>query len=160
MPTNYDEFERQLEEADKGAIQAFVELHRAITIKAYQYTTVDSRDVALAFGSPVWSGRFRSSFNASVGAPNFAVLPEHPEVKKGLRWPSEPSAPYRAKGVAQAAAQLVGLQPFDSTYIANGLPYARRIEVGGFSLKAPAGVLNVIAEKLAKEYEGVVIKAK
>jgi len=157
MPTNYAEFERQVQEAAKAGIEKFVELHRTVTLKGYQYTTADTRSVSFQFGSPVWTGRFRASFNVSVGAPNYAVKPPHPEIGNGLVWPDDPGAPYKTSGVAAAAAQIVGLQPFDQTHIANGLPYARLIEKG-YSIKAPAGVLNVVAERLAKEFDGVTIQ--
>ena len=158
MPSNIDEFERQLDEAfEKAKVQKFVELQKTITLKCYQYITADSRDVGLAYGSPVWTGRFRASFNASIDTPDFTVKPPHPEVGEGLRWPNAPKSPYNSQGVARAAAAIAGLAPFQTTVIANGLPYARRIEMGGFSLKAPSGVLNVVAAKVAKEFDGVVI---
>lgn len=157
MPSNYDEFERQINKAAEGVVDQLVELHRTITLKAYRYITADSRTVSLQYGSPVWTGRFRGSFNVSIGAPNFSTLPPHPQVGEGLKWPDEPSTPYRAQGVNRAAAQLLGLQPFSTTYIANGVPYARRLE-NGYSLKAPSGVLGLAVAKVAKEVNQMTIK--
>lgn len=159
MPSNIDKFEADLDAAyDEAVVQKFVQFHRTITLKALRYTTADSRSVGFAYGSPVWSGRFRASFNLSIGQPDYSVKAPHPEVASGeLRWPDEPSSPLRTDGVAAGAAQLLNLQPFDITYIANGLPYARRLE-NGYSLKAPEGVLGIVAEKLGREFDGVVIK--
>lgn len=78
--------------------------------------------------SPVDSGRYRSNHNRSRANPDYST-----DWKK-------------TRGKDKAPT---GVKPFDVLYIANGLPYARRIEFHSWSHKAAGGVYQA-ALKAAK----------
>lgn len=130
---------------DEKVVQRFVQKHRTIALQAFKDIAIDSRTVAFAHGSPVWTGRFKGSNTMSIGAPDFSqALPPHPEAEA---WPNEPDVPYPSPSLAEAAGRLTALKPFEKVFIANALPYARRIE-SGHSAKAPEGVYNVTSERI------------
>ncbi len=142
------EFGRDVDTAiAKKVIPLFLEFHKSIVIKAFQLIIRDSRDVGLKHGSPVWSGRFNASHNVSIGTVDGDFSPPNPAAQ-GVRWPTEPSNVLRAKGLAYVRTVVEKLRPFDIVYISNSVPYARRIEAGGFSMKAPNGVYTVAANTL------------
>lgn len=146
--SNVGDFERDLERAyAQKIIPKFLEFHKSVVLRAYQLIIRDSRDVGLAHGSPVWSGRFRASHNVSIGVVDGDVASPNPAAQF-VRWPTPPDTILNAKGVAYVSAVLSKLRPFDIVYISNSLPYARKIEAGGFSLKAPNGVYQVAANTL------------
>lgn len=132
-------------------IPRLVELHKAVVVKAYQMISRDSRDVSFEYGSPVWTGRYRGSHRVRIGTPDSSKLPPHPETGK-LKHPTEPDRPFPPQGAAYASQAVSALQPFSIVWISNSLPYARRIEAGGFSMKAPDGVYKVTAEAVKMQY--------
>lgn len=151
---NLNEFNRKIDEHyAREVIPKFIEFHKTVALKAYQLVIRDSRDVGLQYGSPVWTGRFRASNRISIGQADKSVKPEHPDAAF-LSWPDEPDTPIKPDGIAYARNRLSGLKAFDVIYISNSLPYARQIEAGGYSLKAPAGVYQVAANQLRVELQG------
>lgn len=152
--SNADDFDKQLDAAyAKKILPQFLEFHKTVVIKAYQLTIRDSREVGFQHGSPVWSGRFKASHNVSIGVVDGDVAAPNPAVEF-IRWPEEPDRVLSAKGVAYVRGVLEKLRPFDIVYISNSLPYARRIEAGDFSMKAPNGVYNVTAATLKAQLQG------
>ena len=77
--------------------------------------------------SPVDTGRFRHNWNASYGAPNYATT----------------AGTDQQRG-ANEAARAATLQLGGVVYLANGLPYAQRLE-NGYSQQAPAGMVRLSA---------------
>lgn len=150
--SNIDEWERALDAAyEEKVIQRLVQFHRTIALDALKDIGVDSREVGMEHGSPVWSGRFAGSNRISIGGPDSSVLPPHPE---GARWPEEPDSIYQSPSLAEASNILSGLKPFETIYISNFLPYARRIEEGWSRTKAPEGVYNITGERMVRKYAG------
>lgn len=150
---NAAEFGRQIDVAyAKKIIPMFLEYHKSVVLKAYQLIVRDSREVSLAHGSPVWSGRFKASHNVAIGVVDGDVAAPNPSAQF-VRWPDEPENILSAKGISYVSSVLVKLRPFDIVYISNSLPYARRIEAGGFSLKAPNGVYQVAATTLKAQLQ-------
>lgn len=145
-----DLFLKTVEGSKETAVRRLVEAHKAVSIAAYQMVAADTRATALRYGSPVWSGRYRASHTIAVGAPDTRVKPPHPDTAGpgATRWPDDVSGPYGAPPVSYAAQVVGSLKPFQVVYIANALPYARRIEAGHSRLKAPEGVYEVTAQAL------------
>ena len=142
-------FSRALDDSKERAVRGLVEAQKAIATKAYSMIAADSRSVSLKYGSPVWSGRYRASHTIAIGTPDTSVK-EAPQVD--VRWPDEPSTVLNAPPVSRAAQVLSGLKPFSVVFIANALPYARRIENGYSKLKAPAGVYEATAQAVRSLY--------
>lgn len=83
--------------------------------------------------SPVDTGRFRSNWTLAEAAPLLTIAPELP---KGAPTAAIPAPP---------AFQLAS--PYTIVWIANGLPYAERLEFG-WSGQAPAGMVRLTAAEL------------
>lgn len=134
--------------AEKVIGQA-VELHKAVALTAFRDISATANAVAGAYGSPLWSGRFRASNNIAIGSPDLSILPPHPTAKNH---PSPVASPYPSNTNSEASIMLGGLKPFDKVYISNNLPYARRIEVAGWSAQVPNGVYGVALQRVKNKY--------
>lgn len=158
--SDLDTFTRDVDAYKEKAVLALVEAQKMIATRAYQMVARDSREVGLSYGSPVWSGRFRASHTIAIGTPDARVAdPNEDTVGRGAtRWPDEPDRVLPAPPVSRAAQVLSALQPFQIVYIANALPYARRIEMGWSKLKAPAGVYEVLAQTLRTRFARLNLK--
>ena len=153
------EFERELMRKKEETVQKFVQLHRSIALDAFRMIAADTLQTGFQYGSPIWSGRYRSNHNISVGNPDFTIKPPNPETvgPGATRWPDQPETVLNAQPVAQAAVVLNALKPFDVAYITNPLPYARRIETG-WSQLAPEGVYEVTAQAVQAKYQNVTLE--
>lgn len=89
---------------------------------------VAETDYWLKERSPVLTGRFRASWTIALGQVDPTVAPPVP--KGGLATVAAPQIPAVAFG--------------DVVYLANSLPYARRLEYG-WSQQAPAGMVRITA---------------
>lgn len=83
--------------------------------------------------SPVDTGRFRGNWNVSIGEPNWTTTFE---VDK-----SGPAT------IARGEEVITSIPPYRVIWIANGLPYARRLETG-WSKQAPLGVVAITAAEI------------
>jgi len=83
--------------------------------------------------SPVDTGRFRNNWLASKNRPRKGTLTQTD--KSGNR------------AVSRAGRIVESLEAGDTFYLANNLPYARRLEFGS-SNQAPSGVLRVNVERV------------
>ena len=86
---------------------------------------------AAVLRSPVDTGRFRANWNVSYGAPSYVTT----------------FVAVESRGAAQAELALT-LPVGGVVYLANGLPYARRLEYG-YSNQAPAGMVRLAAQEFA-----------
>lgn len=94
----------------------------------------------LVRGSPVDTGRFRSSWFVGVGQPNRSVAPER--AKKGG------SATESLARVRELTPENVdGTKPI---YLSNNLPYAAAL-ADGHSQQAPSGWIDAAVERAAQE---------
>lgn len=84
---------------------------------------------AVVLRSPVDTGRFRANWNVSYGEPAFAVT----------------GSTDKDRGALEAARALT-LDVGGVVYLANGLPYAYRLE-HGWSKQAPAGMVRVAVQE-------------
>jgi hypothetical protein len=101
-------------------------------------------------GSPVDTGRFKSSWFIGIGAPDRSVAPERPQNRQ-------------ARGVGGVAvdeslARLDSLTPtsVDGTqpiYISNNLPYAERL-ADGHSTQAPSGWIEAAVQRVQRKMSG------
>jgi hypothetical protein len=104
--------------------------------------------------SPVDTGRFRANWNVSRGAADSTTT----------------ASTDQGRGVAEADKALT-LPAGDVVFLANGLPYARKLEygeypnppkkptgktVGGFSKQAPAGMVRLSAQEFEAYVQKVV----
>lgn len=158
MPVeNQPEFNRYIQDAKKRAVAALVELHKTMTQDAYRITVPDTRMTGFKNGSPVLSGYYASSHNVSIGEPDFSIPAKTGEERFIDPAAGPDSRIYKAKAASSVRAKLERLKPFGITYIATGVPYARRLE-GGYSRKAPAGIYNITAAIIDQKYNGRVLK--
>lgn len=79
--------------------------------------------------SPVDTGRFRANWNVAYGAPNLST-----------------SSSVGNGAARSEAAKALTLPVGGVTYLANGLPYARRLEFG-WSKQAPSGMVRLSAQE-------------
>ena len=80
---------------------------------------------AVVLKSPVDTGRFRANWNVSVGAPDYTTT----------------TSTAKGRGVTEAA-RAATLDIGGVVWLANGLPYARRLEFG-WSKQAPTGMVRL-----------------
>jgi len=137
-------------------------------INKFQRKTADKMDQAVrkisleilssvVFKSPVDTGRFRSNWQVSIGSvPSGTVGYQGTEAiaeRAGSKGPVYEATVAKSKGTADSA------KAGDVIYIANNLPYAVRLEeggygegpktVGGFSRQAPAGMVTLTVQEFA-----------
>lgn len=91
--------------------------------------------------SPVDTGRFRSNWVLTVGAPATGT--------------SETTDKSGGATVAKGEGAVASFQVGPSIFIVNNLPYGPRLEYEGWSKQAPAGMVRVTVA----EYEGLIRKA-
>lgn len=140
---SFAEFDKQLDRATVEAVGQVVEFHKAISQRVFQMLVTDTRTSGFSFGSPVWSGRYRRSMTIAVNRVDTSSFPANPDAFL-VDWPEEPGRKYPAPPASEVRNKLQGLKIGDVVYIANSVPYVRRIE-NGHSKKAPAGVFAVTA---------------
>jgi hypothetical protein len=137
-------------------------------VNKFQRKTVNKMDQAIrkvsleilgrvVFKSPVDTGRFRSNWQVSIGSVPSGIVEyagtETIGERAGSKGPVYESTVAKSKGVANTA------KAGDVIYIANNLPYAVRLEeggygegpktVGGFSRQAPAGMVTLTVQEFA-----------
>lgn len=153
--SDLQQFSKDIDKAfAEKVVRQFVEFHKAVALDAFKKVSADTRQVGLAFGSPVWSGQFRHGHNLSLDAPDFTPPTPNPEVAEGLRWPDEPDNVLSPRPMSEAAMKLRILRPFSQVFITNAAPYARRLEGGYSKLKAPEGVYKVTAMAVIQKFKG------
>lgn len=85
-------------------------------------------------------GQFRGAWQLSVGVENPGLSGKSRPGKAG-------SASAANAAVRDAQGELQKLQPYQSVYIVNGLPYAERLE-NGWSKQAPLGMVALTVQEL------------
>lgn len=129
-----------------SASDRFVVDVRRFVEKAKGNATLVVRKVALdvfsrvVLRSPVDTGRFRGNWQCSVGSIDRTVTQQ-----------LDPTGQNSVNRVKATASSLV---PGTVAYLANSLPYARRLEYG-WSRQAPSGMVRVTA----REYQASVRRA-
>lgn len=100
--------------------------------------------------SPVDEGRFRGSHIVSIGQPVYTVTTEFDPTGSGA--------------LSRGSSALSGLEPYTTVFIQTNLPYAERLENGGyngptakvteagFSRQAPAGVYGLAFISVSEAY--------
>jgi hypothetical protein len=83
--------------------------------------------------SPFKTGRFKGSWNASVGSPSRVVRPRGP-------------GPHPEPSTAMARKTFMNSTLEDKLYITNALPYASRL-ANGYSRKAPSGWIEIAMDE-------------
>ena len=125
-------------------------------INKFQRKTVNKMDkivrkVALElfariiYKTPVDTGRARSNWQVSIGTPAAGTVEIDDKSGKAT--------------VSQATAKSAGFKAGDTIYLANNLPYIRRLEeggygegpktVGGFSRQAPQGMVTLTVQEFS-----------
>lgn len=120
-------------------MQDVIDNRRAVSRKVFAAVNIQLAEKIIT-RTPVDTGRARGNWNATI---------DQPDDKTGSG--SESSA---LSGARSTAAKI---QPGQTFYLVNGLPYIRKLEyggygdgpktVGGFSKQAPAGMIRVTAEE-------------
>lgn len=145
--SNLNEFLKKVDDAKEMVYKRAIEFQKTLAQTAYSMISADSRNVGLAYGSPVLTGRYRGSHTIAIGQVDTSVKPpaDDPDDEGSIR----------AKPASEVRAVLEGLKVGDKVYIANALPYARRIEFGHSKLKAPEGVYGVTKDAVAAKFARV-----
>jgi len=86
--------------------------------------------------SPVDTGRFRGNWQASIGSPVLSTTSRLDSTGAG--------------SINDAAVTVQGLKLGQTFYLANNLPYARRLEYG-YSNQAPSGFLRINLQRVQFE---------
>ena len=131
------------------------EYAKAVALNLYRDISATANEAGGLFGSPLWSGRFRASNNISVGSPDFSFLPPNPAAG---RYPNAVNPQYPSNKISDAAAKIRSLKIGQVVFIANGLPYAKRIELDGWSAQVPNGVYRVAKERAIQKFDGIKLK--
>lgn len=99
----------------------------------------------LATQSPVLTGRYRASFNASVNGIDFSSAPPAPKefVKTGRVYYQ-----YDEKKAKEIEGVSVSID--DEIFISNSLPYAEALE-NGHSRQAPNGVFRTVIPEVKED---------
>lgn len=142
MPGDADRFGRELDRAADEVIAQAIEFHKTCAQTVFAMLVSDSRTVGLTFGSPVWSGRYRGSFTIAINQIDHTYKPPNPKADPPY-WPKEVLGKYSPLAASDVRRKIERLRLGDVVYIANSLPYVRRIEFGHSKLKAPNGVFEV-----------------
>ena len=146
MP-NAKGFRKQLSLAyEEKVVGGFVEFQKAVTLSLLR---------AIVANPVVWSGNYRFGHNVSIGRPDYTLPPVNADAL-ATNWPDTPDVVYQAKPLSEYAAKLSTLQPFKNTFIATGVPYARKIEFDGHSKLAPAGVYEPAITVVRIKYSGAI----
>jgi hypothetical protein len=107
-------------------------------------------DQTVVMGTPVDTGRARSNWMVTVGAPSDAVISAYAPGEGG-----NTAASNTAAALEQGAAVIAGYAGGSSIHLTNNLPYIARLN-DGYSAQAPAGFV----EKSVQVAAGVVAGAK
>lgn len=146
MPSQ-EPFEAQVKRVmEKKVVQKVVELQKAVAVTAWQYITANTAFTALAYGSPVLSGRYYTSHTVSIN-----------NIDTNVRAPNPAGAddPYKGLPISMASQKLFSLKLGDTVFIANSLDYARKLEGGWSRLKAPEGIYGVSVEAVIAKFRNV-----
>ena len=150
MASNINDFERQLTaKGQEKFVRQVTELYKSLVLTTYQYITANVMTTGKVFGSPVATGRYYNSHTIRIGSIDTRVKPDNPRGQ---------DSPYSGLPLSQAAAAISNLKLSDVVYIANSLPYARKIEFEGWSkAKAPHGVYRVAANLVKVKFKNVTV---
>lgn len=132
MPVNVKEFNQKISEfADKTLPDEFKKFQRLISLAVL-------RGVSLK--SPVLTGRLRGNWQLMVAGSTEEEIPGTTTSSKTgkQRWTSSGGNPFQ-----NAQNSLKALIVYDTIFVFNNVPYARRIENGHSRIKAPQGMLAV-----------------
>jgi hypothetical protein len=139
MKNNFDNFAKQIEAAKKKIDESFKEFKQAVVSTVFSYVNINSAETSYQFGSPVLTGRYLSSHIISDGMLDRSAPPA------GLN-------DYPQKDASYAKSKIASIKPYDITYIASNVPYARKLEEG-FSLKAPGGIYTIAVSLTKVEFK-------
>lgn len=145
MASNISQFEKDLStKGHEKFVRQVTEFYKSLVLTTFQYVSSDVMTTGKSFGSPVATGRFYNSHTIRIGSVDPRVKPEG-KYKSGIP-------------LSQAAAAIANLKLSDIVFIANSLPYARRIEFEGWSsVKAPHGVYRVAANLVKVKFKNVTV---
>lgn len=91
--------------------------------------------------SPVDTGRFRGNWQTAIGSPPEGTV--------------ETVDPSGNTVIAKVAGVTAGMDPGDIIYMANNLPYARRLEEG-YSSQAPAGMVALTVQRFQPTADAII----
>lgn len=141
---NFEQFSKDLDKAvQKKAVNNFLLFRESIVLTAYKM---------IVQKSPVWSGRFRASNVIGIREPDLIVSPANPAAAL-VQWPTKPATILPARPISNISLKLKTAGIFDTIFLSNNLPYARRIEFDGHSMQAPDGVYRVVAAAVVARFK-------
>ena len=91
--------------------------------------------------TPADTGRARGNWQCSIGGPSGGVLSGDSESETETPAPNG-DGPTTAAAVKEVRGVLLKYEPGQTVYLANNLPYIRRLEYDGWSDQAPAGMVR------------------
>lgn len=91
--------------------------------------------------TPADTGRARGNWQCSIGSPLSGVLSGEGESGTETDAPNG-DGPKTAAAVKEVRGVLLKYEPGQTVYLANNLPYIRRLEYDGWSDQAPAGMVR------------------
>jgi hypothetical protein len=117
-----------------------------LSIVARKSTYELFRNVVLR--SPVDTGRFRANWNFSVGNPDYKIIDDvdkQGSPKDDFKGAFGDDLVINRGRAATEVSKVLSADISGVMYLSNGLPYARRLEVGYSKKQAPGGMIRVTA---------------
>lgn len=146
--SDFNNFSKDLDKAfQKKVVNNATQFIQRLVLDLYTTITANSAKVGFSSGSPVLTGQYYTNHNIAINK-----ISEEKTGKKG----SEES-PLPGLSLSRAQLTLRNFKLGDTVFISNALPYARRIEDGWSTMKAPQGVYRVAAELIKVKYKNVTL---
>lgn len=128
MSSNIREFNLSLGAFERQIPERVAQVHRAITLEALN---------RVVLRSPVDKGRFRGNWQVSHDTPAEGRLERLD--KSG------------SQTIAEGAAEVAKIRPYEITWLVNNLAYAQSLE-DGHSKQAPGGVVEPTVQELRSHF--------
>lgn len=141
MPTNVDEFNKDLDKFNKKIEKALVRYHKDIVKSLYK---------EIVNTSPIWSGQFIASHNVSIANVDTSVV-FNPSINV-TRWPDPPDFILIPKPESHVTSKLQALKPYSVVFISNSHLYAKELEKGK-SQQSPRGIYFISTQKIANRFK-------
>jgi len=120
----------------KKVVNKTNEFVKRLTLDLYRTITANSAKVGFSFGSPVLTGQYYTNHNISLNS-----ISQTTSSKRGTA-----ESPLSGLSLSNAQLTLRSFKLGDTIFISNAVSYARLIEAGWSTMKAPQGVYRVAAE--------------
>ena len=179
---NVGNFDRQAADAHRAVVAEATETIRTVALDLFHSLQTRRKDAGGAWGSPVASGRLVSSYRISINSIDASSEPADPNYRyppagyvadhwvngvRGFKLTGHmydednlPPRTIRNGPISRVSARLRTFKLGDRIYIANSVPYIRRIEIGSHSWQTPDGVFAPTVREVVRKYANINLKVR